>query len=79
MNQFSKLGTYACSHMLRAMPAISFYNFLEADEEPPLLLPASPPPKQGFFNFNFNFFQFFYIKIWQDIPKNSTIIVEFTL
>jgi hypothetical protein len=37
--------------MLRAMPAISIYNFLEADEEPPLLLPASPPPKQGFFIF----------------------------
>jgi hypothetical protein len=74
MNQFRKLATYAYSHMLRAMPAISIYNFFEADEELLLLLPASPPPKQGFF-----FFQFCDIEIWQDIPKNSTIIVEFTL
>jgi hypothetical protein len=66
--------------MLRAMPAISIYNFLKADEEPHLL-PASPPPKQGFFYFLFYTynFQFSDIKIWQDIPKNSTIIVEFTL
>jgi hypothetical protein len=34
--------------MLKAMPAISIYNFLKADEEPHLL-PASPPPKQGYF------------------------------
>ncbi len=60
------------------MQAISIYNFLNADEEPPLLLPASPPPKQGFFFFFF-FPQFCDIEIWQDIPKNTTIIVEFAL
>jgi len=40
--------------MLIAMPAISISNILKADEEPHLL-PASPPPKQGYFIFYFSY------------------------